>query len=425
MGSVRRSGTCALLSRSGRSYNASVQATLFDEMKSSIGFDGRDTANVRSLAPYAIPAIPAVVHHFYEQLLQHASARALLTGGDVQLAGLHETLSTWLREVFEGPWDETYYQKRRRIGSAHLRVGLPQYYMFTGMELIWQALEQRLREAGIQDVHAKLGALHRLLVLDLAIMLESFQESHSEQVRKFERSAVEAKLTRAEHLAEIGQLAASLAHEIKNPLAGISGAIQIIQEGMRRDDPHQPIITEILGQIGRLDATVKDLLQYARPTPPRATKVSLDAVARRVLNVLREEPALQRTRIIYSGAPLDPTVYADDGQIEQLLINLIINAAHASDDGGAIHLAITADAGCVLLIVRDEGNGMTRDVLSKAFEPFFTTKAKGTGLGLSICRRIAEAHGGGIELKSEVGEGTTATVSLPSSHEEEDRRIEP
>ncbi len=413
------------MSRSGRSYNTCMQATLFDEMKSSIGFDGRDAANVRSLAPCAIPAIPSAVHHFYEQLLQQASARAVLTGDDVQAAGLREVVSTWLRELFEGPWDEVYYQKRRRIGSTHVRVGLPQYYMFTGIELIWQVLEQRLREAGIQDVHAKLGSLHRLFILDLAIMLESFQESHSEQVRKFERSAVEAKLTRAEHLAEIGQLAASLAHEIKNPLAGISGAIQIIQEGMRSDDPHQPIVTEILGQIGRLDATVKDLLQYARPTPPRATKVALDAVVRRVLTVLREEPALQRISITYTGAPSDPTVYADDGQIEQLLINLIINAAHASRDGGAIHLGITSDSGEVRLIVRDEGKGMTQDVRSRAFEPFFTTKAKGTGLGLSICRRIAEAHGGDIELESNIGKGTTATVSLPSSRVEKDRRIKP
>ncbi len=419
------SDPCALLLRASRAYNANMQATLFEEMKSSIGFDGPDAANVRSLAPNGIPAIPAVVHYFYEQLFEQASARRVFTGGDVQAAGLREVVSTWLRELFEGPWDEVYYQKRRRIGSTHLRVRLPQYYMFTGMELIWQALELHLREAGIQDVNAKLGSLHRLLILDLAIILESFQESHSEQVRNSERSAVEAKLTRAEHLAEIGQLAASLAHEIKNPLAGISGAIQIIQEGMHRDDPHQPIVTEILGQIGRLDATVKDLLQYARPTPPRATKVSLDVVARRVLSVLREEPALQQTHITYTGAPLDPTVYADDGQIEQLLINLIINAAHASDGGGAIHVAITAGAGDVQLIVRDEGKGMTPDVQAKAFEPFFTTKAKGTGLGLSICRRIAQAHGGDIELKSEVGKGTTATVSLPSGLEEEDGRTKP
>ena len=107
-------------------------------------------------------------------------------------------------------------------------------------------------------------------MLDLAVMLESYQESYAEQVRRSERSAVEEKLTRAEHLAEIGQLAASLAHEIKNPLAGISGAIQVFRDTMPHNNPHRPILTEILGQINRLDATVKDLLLYARPLPPKS-----------------------------------------------------------------------------------------------------------------------------------------------------------
>jgi signal transduction histidine kinase len=253
------------------------------------------------------------------------------------------------------------------------------------------------------------------LALDLAIMLESYKLSYGEQIRKSERTAVEEKLTRAEHLAGIGQLAASLAHEIKNPLAGISGAIQIIRDSMANEDPHRTIITEILGQIRRLDATVKDLLQYARPTPPAAIKVGVDAVVRRVLTVLQKEPALQDLTIHYSTPPDDPQMFADDRQVEQLLINLIINAAHASQAGSAIHLVVRNDLDNVQITIRDQGEGMTHETLRRAFEPFFTTKAKGTGLGLSICRRIVEVHDGRINIDSQPGNGTSVSVTFPQN----------
>jgi signal transduction histidine kinase len=294
-------------------------------------------------------------------------------------------------------------------------VGLPQHYMLTGITLFRDELERRVKGAGVADAEAKLASLHKLLMVDLALMLESYKEAFSEQVRRVERSAVEEKLTRAEHLAEIGQLAASLAHEIKNPLAGISGAIQIIRDGMLPGDPHQPIVGEILGQITRLDATVKDLLQYARPTPPQARRTPLGEVLARVLNLLREEPALQSIRIKCDRGTSDLAVYADDAQIEQLLINLIINAAHASAAGGTIHLGAKQNGNALQLIVRDEGKGMPLEIRERAFEPFFTTKAKGTGLGLSICRRIVEAHGGDIRLESEINKGTTVVINLPLS----------
>ncbi|MGB2984784.1 MAG: ATP-binding protein [Phycisphaerae bacterium] len=402
-----------------------MSEAVFDEMKRAMGFDQRDAVNVQSLASHATPAIPEIVHRYYDQLLKHEGARAVFTGGDRQVERQRTLLSMWLHELFEGCYDETYYKKRRRFGASHVSVGLPQHYLFMAMEVIWEGLERRIRSANVADAKEKLESLHKLLVLEFAVVLESYKESYSEQVRRLERRAVEEKLTRAEHLAEIGQLAASLAHEIKNPLAGISGAIQIIRDGMVPDDPHQPIVSEILGQINRLDATVKDLLQYARPAPPRARKVPFDEVVKRVLTVLREEPALQHIRIKYGKLTTDTTVFVDDAQIEQLLINLILNAAHASDNGNIIHLGIACNSDHVQLIVRDEGKGMTPEVRERAFEPFFTTKAKGTGLGLSICRRIAEVHGGDIELQSEVGRGTIVIVTLPHNGERKARKVKP
>ncbi len=386
-----------------------------EEMRRYIGFGEQDKENLRRLRPHAVGIIPEVVDCFWERALQEWGTRAVLTGGEAQLAKLREGFTAWMEELFSGTYDECYCEKRRRIGGTHVRVGLPQHYMFSGIELVWYEFERRIAATGPAEVRSLLPSLHKLLMLDLAVMMESYKENYSKQIREVERTSMEEKLTRAEHLAGIGQLAASLAHEIKNPLAGISGAIQIIRDELSDDDPHQPILHEVLGQINRLDATVKDLLQYARPTPPRVSRISLNAVVRRVLSVLREEPSLQRVRVAYDNVPTDTVVYADDAQVEQLVMNLLINAAHASEQGGTVHLRIADNAVSVMLTVRDEGKGMTKDVLGKAFEAFFTTKTKGTGLGLPICRRIAEAHGGEIEIASEVGKGTVVTVTLPHS----------
>ncbi|HNQ24907.1 MAG TPA: protoglobin domain-containing protein [Phycisphaerae bacterium] len=386
---------------------------VFEEMKSYIGFDRADGDNLRSLAPFVEPFFTPVVDCFYRELLRHPKTRAVFTGGDAQIARQRRFLREWLHGLFAGRYDDAYFRERLAIGKAHLNVGLQQQYMITGMELLWRELERRLRATALPEVNAKLVSLHKLLMLELGIMLHSYQESYAERVREMERSAVEEKLTRAEHLAQIGQLAASLAHEIKNPLAGISGAIQIIREAMPEEDPHRAIIAEILGQIRRLDEAVKDLLVYARPNPPKLRPVDLNDVVRAVLTVLREEPELHRVHVVRDGAPGAVPVEADRSQLEQLVINLLINAAQASPDGGIVRVTVSGDAQYGQLRVEDAGEGMSSDVLERAFEPFFTTKAKGTGLGLAICRRIVETHGGGIELQSRPGEGTTAVVTLP------------
>jgi signal transduction histidine kinase len=390
-----------------------MQESLFTGIKHCIGFGERDCVNLRALAPYVAGGIPAVVDRFYRELMNDPSARAVFSGGEKQIDRQRGLLSTWLAELFQGTYDESYYRRRSRIGASHALAGLQQQHMFCGMELIWQELDRLIRNTNVAEPVEKLGSLHKLLTLELAIMLDSYMKSYAEGIRESERSAVEEKLTQAQHLAKIGQLAASLAHEIKNPLAGISGAIQIIRETMAPDDPHQPIISEILGQIDRLDATVKDLLLYARPTPPQRTEFPLATIVDRVLKVLREEPALQRICVECDRSPADTTIYADDRQIEQLIINLILNAAQASDHGGIIELVITRNTEDIRLSVKDKGRGMTPEVRRQAFEPFFTTKARGTGLGLSICRRIVEAHGGSIRLESEVARGTAVTVDLP------------
>jgi len=274
-------------------------------------------------------------------------------------------------------------------------------------------LERGVRQSGLEDGTAKLVSLHKLLTLDIVQMIESYQRTYSEEVRQVEREIMQERLTEAEHLAQIGQLAASLAHEIKNPLAGISGAIQVIRDAMDRKDAHRPILDEVLRQVARLDGTVKDLLVYARPKPPRFRKCQLDTLLARALPILREQPEMQRVRFEHVNSQPLPAIDADENQLEQLLTNLLLNAAHSSPDNGLVRLTTMAFPDGVRLTVEDRGHGMDEEVRRRALEPFFTRKARGTGLGLPICRKIVETHGGEISIQSEVGRGTVVQVDLP------------
>lgn len=391
-----------------------MDAAFIAGAKAYVGFEERDAENLRAMADVGVTLVPRVVDRFYDVISQHADARAILATA-AQSERLRAALGNWMRELFRGTYDDAYQESCDRIGQTHVRTGLPQRFMPLAMEVIWQELQVGFRAAGISAVEERLGSLHKLLTLNLTMMLESFQNTYAQRIREVEQRGLEAKLVRAQHLAEIGQLAASLAHEIKNPLAGISGAIQIIGESLDSKSPYKSIVRDILGQIGRLDATVKDLLMYARPSMPARKEVRLAQLVSRTIGLFKEEPALRTVQVRFHGDDL--SVEADEAQMEQLLLNLILNAAHASAKGGTIDIRANQRGAGLELVVRDQGCGMPPNVLDRALEPFFTTKAKGTGLGLAICRRIAESHGGSIRIESSPGVGTTVHVELPRNVE--------
>ncbi len=388
-----------------------MKSGFFDELKRFIGFGERDACALRELAPASRDIAPRVVVRFYDVLMEHHDSLAVLSDDEHKIERLKVALNHWFQELFSGVYDQAYYDSRIRIGRTHVRVSLPQRFMPLAIELIWDEASRAFRELPIADVESKLSSLHRLLILDLTIMLGGYQEAHASRIREFEHLAADAKVAQAQHFAELGQLAASLAHEIKNPLAGISGAIQIIGVSLDAQSPYKDIVRGILGQISRLDATVKDLLLYARPTPPDRRDVHVSELVTRLIGALRAEPSLRNVVVRYEGD--DVTVLADERQFEQLLLNLLLNAAHASTAGAVVRVGAITHADQVIVFVQDRGSGMPIDVLEQAMEPFYTTKAKGTGLGLAICRRIAEAHGGRIFIESRPGEGTTVSVELP------------
>jgi two-component system sensor histidine kinase HydH len=396
------------------SSDAADSEAVFAELKRYIGFDAQDAAHLRTLARVVEKHLPAIVDRFHDEIQRHPGTREALNDGPQQVERLRGSLTAWLWSLFSGTYDAAYVQQRTRIGQVHVRVGLPQHYMFGALELIRQELHRVIRDADVAEADAKLESLDKLLALETATMLESYKDTFAERVRESERSAVQERLTQAEHLAKIGQLAASLAHEIKNPLAGISGAVQVIRDATEPDAPHRPILAEILRQINRLDQTVKDLLVYARPAPPRFDRCNLSRVVERLMTVLKREPAMQRVRFEHrtDHRPL-PSIEADENKIEQLLMNLVLNAAHASENDGLVTLTTRLTSKGVQLEIEDRGHGMDEQTCQRALEPFFTTKSRGTGLGLPICRRIAESHSGTLTIHSAAGQGTRVCVLLP------------
>jgi signal transduction histidine kinase len=227
------------------------------------------------------------------------------------------------------------------------------------------------------------------------------------------------RLERSERLATLGELAASVAHEIKNPLAGIAGALRVLADDLPTSDPRREIMGEILAQIQRLDRTVRDLLTFARPSGPELVHCNVHTILDRVLLMLAEDPAAKGVRLIRQYQPDLPSVPVDGKQLEQVFFNLLLNAAQAMGGRGTITLttgirATGAAAEPHLEIqMTDTGPGIPAHQLGEVFTPFFTTKSRGIGLGLSISRRIIEDHGGRITAESPPGQGASLCVCLP------------
>jgi two-component system nitrogen regulation sensor histidine kinase GlnL len=224
---------------------------------------------------------------------------------------------------------------------------------------------------------------------------------------------MEARLLEQERLAAVGELAAIVAHEVRNPLAGIRGACEILLEGYRADDARTEIGREVLHQVDRLNGTVTDLLLYARPKAMDPVPTDFHALLDRVLNVLREEAEARGIAIERVLDPDPPVVVADGRQLEQVLINLLQNAFHVVPEDGRVRIETSHGNGALVASIEDNGPGIPPDRLERIFKPFYTTRTQGTGLGLAICKKIVDAHGGRIDVVSPSGSGARFTITLP------------
>ncbi len=285
-------------------------------------------------------------------------------------------------------------------------VSTPIQDLMRTMERAERGLEARVEVRSADDI-GRLGEAFNSLLSKLERARRRVERYHYEQMK------------RADRLASIGEMAAGIAHEIKNPLAGIAGVIQVLKKDLPPGDQKRSVLEEVLSQVERMDKAVRNLLSFARPPEPKMTLVDINEVIGRLLDFLAPQfakYAITFERKLASGIPwlsLDPDL------MQQAFLNIALNAIQAMPEGGKFTAETRVDSpgadvpGQVTVIFSDTGKGISPENVSKIFSPFFTTRQQGTGLGLSITQRIIEQHGGEINVTSQQSKGANFTITMP------------
>jgi PAS domain S-box-containing protein len=226
------------------------------------------------------------------------------------------------------------------------------------------------------------------------------------------RKMAEEQLINQAALARLGQMVAVVAHEVRNPLAGLRGVLQILSQRLEPQRSEHPIVLEMIKRLDALNARVNDLLLYAKPRTPRLEAVPLQPLVESMMALLNRDPALTATTSEVQGD--HASCLGDVELLREALLNLLLNAAQAMAGRGTIRVSIS-DGARVIIDITDTGPGIPSDIASKIFEPFVTTKRAGTGLGLAIVRRLLELQNGEVRILSTSPAGTTVRVTLPAA----------
>lgn len=242
--------------------------------------------------------------------------------------------------------------------------------------------------------------------------------------RTKELTEMQAHLIQSEKLASLGKLAAGIAHEINNPLGGVLIYSHLLLEDTDKNSPHYENLKKIVKETSRCKDIVKGLLEFARPKEPEMSLVNINEIVERSLSIMERQALFQNIKIKKSYASNLPRIVVDSAQLQQVFVNIIINAAEAMNGNGILTLStsLNGDGTFIEIKFSDTGHGIEEEDQKRLFEPFFTTKevGKGTGLGLAISYSIIQKHQGTIDVKSEVGKGSTFNVRLPVMSEHKD-----
>ncbi len=237
---------------------------------------------------------------------------------------------------------------------------------------------------------------------------------------------IQEEISRMDRLVSLGKLASGIAHEIRNPLAGIKTTAQALGEELSKDDPKREYLNRITREIDRLNELLKTFFSFAKPQTLNPTSCHIKEITNAIVPFLIREIAEKRIHFIENYHPMLPKIYVDKNQMHQAFLNLFLNAIQAMPDGGELKIEanpITINSsdgskkGFVKIIISDTGKGIPPHILPKIFDPFFSTKPKGIGLGLSITYQIIKQHGGTIKVESQWGKGSSFTINLPESLE--------
>lgn len=251
---------------------------------------------------------------------------------------------------------------------------------------------------------------------EIGVLADSFNEMSRKMAADIEQLRdLNEQLIRTEKLAAMGTLSAGVAHEVNNPLASISSLIQMMQAKTDLDQNTRERLQLISEQIRRISQVTKDMMDFARARPAAKSPVNANEIIETALRLARFDSSFQKLRVKKTFGENLPPVFADADQLQQVFLNLFLNARDAMPDGGELKIETKQTENKIEIRIADSGNGIADADLKKIFDPFFTTKTagKGTGLGLAVCYGIITAHGGAIEVAGNEPSGTTFFVRLP------------
>jgi len=378
-----------------------VPESVLQELKRYVRFEEVDERALRALHDAAEPQFQRIAEEFYDRILGHEGARKVLVNGESRVGHLKVTLRAWLQSLLSGPWDEPYWEHRYRIGRVHVRIGMPQHYMFGAMNVIRAELARVARQrfgADAAELDRILEALGKILDLELGIMLHSYRED------------LLAQQARVERLATFGQLVASIGHDLRNPLGVIETSLFILRGRMGPDARAAKHADRIAEQLGVANGIITNLLDMIRSRPLAREQIRLaDVLDGAVASAARPLPVT----LSLDGVAELPPVGGDPGQLRQVFVNLLENAFHAAAPSGSVSIHARRLPGAVEIDVQDTGPGVDPSIRQRLFEPLITTKEKGIGLGLALVKQIAERHGGSVAYSDADGGGARFTVRLP------------
>jgi signal transduction histidine kinase len=301
------------------------------------------------------------------------------------------------------------------VGVATAPAGSPPTPQNAAARELLPAVGPALPLDSLRTGYHTLEAGERPIGLHVA-RLRGDDQAHGDRVYVLEdlseRRALEAQLRRNDRLASVGQLAAGVAHEVRNPLAIVRATAQLLAQQAGGDETLGRYTQVLTGEADRIERLISDLLEYARPRPPLPTLLDLAAFLDKAAQQVRPY-ALQHDVRLLVEIEQAGMLHADEAQLSQALLNLLLNAVQASEPGSVVRLLSCAGAESTEIAVVDAGRGMAPDELERACDPFFTTRPEGTGLGLALVAAVVQEHGGMFQLESTLGAGTRASISLP------------
>jgi signal transduction histidine kinase len=390
-----------------------ADASLLPTLKDYVGFDTDTALRLQALGPRLRPYQGRIVDQFYQAILDDPGARAVLKS-EAQVARLKVTLTQWLEELFAGPYDESYFEKRGRIGRVHVKVGLEQRYMLAGMNLIRIGLHHAVSQVAADGLGAFEDhcAVDQICDIELAIMLETYREDY-----------VFKKTAETESLAVMGRLTAGLAHEVRNPLNAAKLQLDVLRRtaariedaSIRRKIERRTNVVQ--DELRRLSLLLDDFLNLARAGSLQPVRFDARVLLEEIVELRRPEIESQGVEFIED---IDTTcvLVAERDRLKQVVNNLITNAVEAVANCRQSTIRIgsrrLSDSRWEVTVI-DNGPGVSPEVSERAFESFVTTKDAGTGLGLAIVKRIVELHGGRAQLTALPEGGTRASFWIPAA----------